>query len=155
MGNMQQDNVKIEQSIREIASNLLKNKEVDLIIGYAKGTVPLSSSPTFITDEKDVDDLIWDNLCYVNLARYVVPPITEFIENENVPLKENIEDYVKREVLPYIPDAWVDQSWTRIGYQINFNRYFYRLIPSRALDEIENDMKETEEEIAQLLGEII
>ncbi|MFX1383380.1 MAG: 4Fe-4S ferredoxin [Promethearchaeota archaeon] len=90
MGNIQGDNKKIEQSMRDVARDLLKNKEVDLIIGYAKGSVPLSSSPAFITKEEDVDNLIWNNLCYVNLARYIVPPITEFINNENVPLKVGI-----------------------------------------------------------------
>ena len=88
--NIQEENKNIEQSMQNIARDLLKNKEVDLIIGYAKGTVPLSSSPIFISQEKDVDNLIWDNLCYVNLARYLVPPITKFIDNENVPLKVGI-----------------------------------------------------------------
>ena len=50
----------------------------------------MSSSPTFIRREEDIDDLIWNNLCYVNLAKYIVPPITEFIENENVELKVGI-----------------------------------------------------------------
>ena len=47
MGNIQEENDKIEKSMRDIARNLLKEKKVDLIIGYARGTVPLSSSPIF------------------------------------------------------------------------------------------------------------
>ncbi len=90
MGNIQEENKNIEHSMKEVAYNLLKNKEVDLIIGYAKGTIPLSSSPSFIINQKDVDNLIWDNLCHVNLARYVVPPITKIIDNENIPLKVGI-----------------------------------------------------------------
>ena len=76
--------------MKNLARDLLKNKEVDLIIGYAEGTVPLSSSPIFIKSEKDVDKLIWNNLCYMNLAKYVIPPLTKFIDDKKVDLKVGI-----------------------------------------------------------------
>ena len=48
---------------------------------------------------------------------------------------------MEREVLPHVPDAWVDESKTKMGYEINFNRYFYQYTPPRPLEEIEADLK--------------
>lgn len=73
---------------------------------------------------------------------------------ENVPLKEDVSEYMRREVLPHVPDAWVDESKTRIGYEINFNRYFYKYQPPRPLEEIEADLKRIEREIADMLAEM-
>ncbi|MEW5920366.1 MAG: class I SAM-dependent DNA methyltransferase [Bacillota bacterium] len=74
---------------------------------------------------------------------------------ENVPLKEDVHEYMQREVLPHVPDAWVDESKTKIGYEINFNRYFYKYTPPRALSEIEVDLQQIEREIAGILAEVI
>ena len=71
---------------------------------------------------------------------------------ENVPLKEDAGEYMAREVLPHVPDAWVDK--TKIGYEINFNRYFYQYTPPRPLEEIESDLKQIEKEIADMLAEV-
>lgn len=83
-------------------------------------------------------------------------------ENENVPLNQPIDDYFAREVLPHVPDAWIDTSKTDakdglvgiVGYEINFNRYFYIYQPPRALADIDADLKAVEAEIAALLGEV-
>ena len=53
-------------------------------------------------------------------------PDPELRDYENVPLKQNIDEYMAREVLPHVPDARVDRSKTKVGYEINFNRYFYK-----------------------------
>jgi type I restriction enzyme M protein len=81
-------------------------------------------------------------------------PDPELRDNENVPLKEAIDAYMAREVLPHVPDAWVDESKTKVGYEINFNRYFYTYTPPRPLHEIEADLKTTEAEIADMLQEM-
>jgi len=81
-------------------------------------------------------------------------PDPELRDYENVPLKEDIDAYMQREVLPHVPDAWVDESKTKIGYEINFNRYFYQYTPPRPLDEIETDLKRIEGEIADMLAEV-
>ena len=81
-------------------------------------------------------------------------PDSELRDYENVPLKEDIRDYMAREVRPHVPDAWVDESKTKIGYEINFNRYFYKYTPPRPLEEIEADLKAIEQEIAELLAEV-
>jgi type I restriction enzyme M protein len=76
---------------------------------------------------------------------------TELRDTESVPLKEEIEAYFQREVLPHVPDAWIDHSKTKIGYEIPLNRHFYVYIPPRPLEEIEAEMKALEREIAELL----
>jgi len=73
------------------------------------------------------------------------------IQNLRTPLKEDIETYFQREVLPHVPDAWIDHSKTRIGYEIPLNRHFYVYTPPRPLEVIEAEMKELEREIAELL----
>jgi len=81
-------------------------------------------------------------------------PDPELRDYENVPLKEDVDEYMKREVLPHVPDAWIDHSKTKIGYEINFNRYFYKYTPPRPLEEIEADLKKIEKEIADMLAEV-
>jgi type I restriction enzyme M protein len=78
-------------------------------------------------------------------------PDPELRDYENVPLDEKIDDYLKREVLPYVPDAWADGDKTKIGYEISFNRYFYVYRPPRSVEEIQADLARIEEEIAALL----
>ena len=83
-------------------------------------------------------------------------------EFENVPLNQSIDDYFAREVLPHVPDAWIDSGKLDakdgqvgiVGYEINFNRYFYVYQPPRPLAEIDADLKAVEAEIAALLGEV-
>ncbi|MHB9004941.1 MAG: type I restriction-modification system subunit M [Coriobacteriia bacterium] len=74
---------------------------------------------------------------------------------ENIPLKDNIEDYFKREVLPHVPDAWIDHDKTKKGYEINFTKYFYVFKPLRSLDEIRNDLLSLEKETDELLKEVL
>jgi type I restriction enzyme M protein len=75
-------------------------------------------------------------------------------EYENILLRENIDEYFQREVLPYLPDAWMDRSKDKVAYEINFNRYFYEYQPPRALREIDADLKKTENEILKLIKEM-
>ncbi len=81
-------------------------------------------------------------------------PDTELRDFENVPLKDDIESYFEREVRPHIPDAWMDRDKDKVGYEINFNRYFYKYKPPRPLEEIDADLKKAEKEILQLLAEV-
>jgi len=84
------ENQEIENSIREIAKKLLSENQVDVIIGYAEGTIPLSSTPIFIRKEEDVNKLIWNNLCYINLANYLVPLMPQLCDSEGNALKIGI-----------------------------------------------------------------
>jgi type I restriction enzyme M protein len=79
---------------------------------------------------------------------------------ENVPLSEDINEYFEREVRPYAPDSWINESVTdekdgqigKVGYTINFNQYFYKYESPRPLQEIEEDINNLENEILEILG---
>ncbi|MBK1631835.1 restriction endonuclease subunit M [Thiohalocapsa halophila] len=89
-------------------------------------------------------------------------PDPELRDQELVPLGEDWREYLAREVTPFVPDAWVDESVRdardgevgRVGYEINFNRYFYKYVPPRPLEEIDAEMKALEAEIAALLRDV-
>ncbi|WP_027358259.1 type I restriction-modification system subunit M [Desulforegula conservatrix] len=68
-------------------------------------------------------------------------PDTNLRDTENIPLDEDIEEYFRREVLPHVPDAWIDHEKTKTGYEIPFNRHFYVFEPPRSLTEIDTDLK--------------
>ncbi len=74
---------------------------------------------------------------------------------ENVPLKDDVDAYFEREVHPHVPDAWMDRSKDKVGYEINFNRHFYKYTPLRPLEEIDAELKQAEEEIMRLLREVV
>lgn len=90
-------------------------------------------------------------------------PDPELRDTELVPLKEDWREYFSREVAPFVPDAWVDENYRdardgevgRVGYEINFNRYFYKYQPPRPLAEIEAELKQLEAEIMTLLREVV
>ena len=88
-------------------------------------------------------------------------PDTELRDSEQVPLKEpaddhadGIEAFFHREVLPYAPDAWIDDSKTKIGYEISFTRHFYKPAPMRTLAQIQADIRALEAETEDLIAEI-
>lgn len=74
---------------------------------------------------------------------------------EKVPMKDNINDYFKNEVLPFAPDAWYDDKKMKVGYEISFTKYFYKHEPLRDLADIEKDIMQLEKETDGLLNEII
>lgn len=71
-----------------------------------------------------------------------------------MPLKEDIDEYFRREVFPHVRDAWMDRTKAKVGYEINFNQHFYRYTAPRALAEIDADLKRAEETIMGLLREV-
>jgi type I restriction enzyme M protein len=83
-------------------------------------------------------------------------PDTELRDTEQVSLLEEggIKAFIRREVLPHAPDAWIDESKTQVGYEISFTRYFYKPQPLRTLDEIKADILALERETEGLLHEI-
>ena len=90
-------------------------------------------------------------------------PDPELRDYERVPLSEDWREYMKREVEPFVTDAWVDEEYIdsqdkrvgRVGYEINFNRYFYRYVPPRSISAISNELKELESEIKNLLQKVV
>ena len=87
------------------------------------------------------------------------PALRDF---ENIPLQEDVLDFLQREVLPFVPDAWVnaeavdeqDGGIGKVGYEINFNREFFRYQPPRGLQDIDDELKGVESRIVELLSEV-
>ncbi len=91
-----------------------------------------------------------------------IVPDSELTDYENIPLGTDIKDYFAREVAPYLSDAYIDETFCddkdkqigRVGYEINFNRFFYQYVPPRKLHDIDKDLKDVEAEIAAMLGKV-
>ena len=79
---------------------------------------------------------------------------TSLRDTENVPLKQDIDEYFKREVLPYAPDAWIDKSKTKVGYEIPFTRYFYKYVPPKPVEDIMKEIKELEKTLKSSIEQI-
>jgi type I restriction enzyme M protein len=79
---------------------------------------------------------------------------TDLRDTENVPLNENIDDYIAREIAPHVENFWVDRSKDKIGYEIPFTRHFYKYVPPRSLEEIDTDLNQLIREITVLLGQV-
>ena len=82
-------------------------------------------------------------------------PDTELRDTENVLLKEDIYEYFEREVKPHVPDAWIDESKTRVGYEIPFTRHFYKYQPLRPSAEIMAEIKVLEKDILAKIGKVM
>jgi type I restriction enzyme M protein len=133
------------------------------------------------TVPKAIEKQLWDVLAVRDPEAPIVTnrkgepePDPELRDNENVPLppipvtfeadpterlesieyRTSIDDYMAQEVLPYVPDAWVDHSKTKLGYEIPLTRHFYRYVPPRPLAEIDAEIKALEAEIQELLREV-
>lgn len=114
-------------------------------------TISGAKTTARVTYEPDSDLRDFEN---VPLA-WVDDELESPLNYEKVPLKDNVDEYFQREVLPYVPDAWMDRTKDKIGYEINFNRHFYTYTPPRPLAEIDADLKTAEEEILRLLREVV
>jgi type I restriction enzyme M protein len=74
---------------------------------------------------------------------------------ERVPLEQDIEDYYQREVKPHLPDSWMDRNKDKVGYEINFTKYFYKYKPLRSLEDITQDLLKLDEEIGGTMKDIL
>jgi type I restriction enzyme M protein len=123
--------------------------------GIGKVTTPMAKAmvSAFGVRDEDVEPVMEDGAPLAD---------RELEDFENVPLSMSIDDYMATEVLPHVADAWVDETYTddrdngvgRVGYEINFNRYFYKYVPPRDLLEIDAELVAVEAEIATLLDEV-
>jgi type I restriction enzyme M protein len=82
-------------------------------------------------------------------------PDASLRDTENIPLSENIQAYIEREVLPHAADAWVDEKKSKVGYEIPFTRYFYEYETPRPLEAIDADLKACVSRIQNLVGEVV
>ncbi len=116
--------------------------------GYTKVTIerPLIEKQDFFGEEKEI---------VVTDKKGNPKPDTKLRDHERVPLTEDIEDYYQREVKPHVPDSWIDRKKDKVGYEINFNRYFYQYTPLRSLKEIADEMLALERKSEGLLNAVL
>ena len=76
-------------------------------------------------------------------------------DTESIPWKEDVEAYMKKNVYPYAPDAWIDEKKTKIGYEIPFTREFYKYVAPRKSDEIYASLQELDRQEQELMAKII
>ena len=144
-----------EEQIREITTIYTRFEEGENCkifdnpdFGYSKITVerPLIENGEVVRDKKPF---------FQNNKRGKNKPDTSLRDYEKVPLNEDIDKYFEREVKPHVPDAWMGRSKDKVGYEINFTKYFYEYKPLRALEEIKADILALEGETEGLLSEIM
>ena len=116
--------------------------------GYTKVTVerPLIEKQEILGEETEV---------VVTDKQGNPKPDTALRDHERVPLTEDIDDYYQREVKPHMPDSWIDRKKDKVGYEINFNRYFYQYTPPRSLKEIVDEILALERKSEGLLNEVL
>lgn len=110
---------------------------------------------------KAISKAVWDAVSVRDPAAPVVTdtrgnpvPDTDLRDFENVPLSRAVDDYLTAEVLPHLPDAWVDESRTKLGYEIPFTRHFFRDTPLRPLAEVDADLRDAEQVLRRLLDRV-
>ncbi len=122
-------------------------KPVDRALNVRLAAPELKAVVNALGERDDTAEICWNR-------QGESEPDSELRDTENVPLKEGIQAYFEREVLPHVPDAWIDHTKTKVGYEIPLNRHFYRYEPPRDLAVIEAEIKALETDIVRLLGEV-
>lgn len=126
----------------KVLKKAFKNSEVSLDAALQKAVV------SALSEKDETADICVD-------SKGNPEPDPDLRDTENVPLKEDIHVYIDREVKPHVPDAWVDKSKTKIGYEIPFTRHFYKYQPLRPSEEIMKEIKELEQRIFEKLKKVI
>lgn len=130
--------------IRQIYENFRENKYCKVFpndyFGYTKVTV---EQPQYDENGKVISNKSSKPKADTNKRDY-----------ERVPLSQSVDEYFESEVKPHLPEAWMDRKKDKIGYEINFNKYFYKFKPLRSLEEISRDLKMLDVEINQLSAEL-
>ncbi len=167
---------KVEEVLAQTTIAKLKDYELDAVRNALTGLIgwEWKDRDEFVTELKDalrgaglirpsaaVVKTLWssigehdDDAVIVTNAKGEPEPDPALRDTENVPLTEDIEKYFAREVLPYVPGAWIDHDKTKIGYEIPFARYFYRYTPPRPLEDIQKDLRILVGEIQAMLPEV-
>jgi type I restriction enzyme M protein len=147
---------KIIKALKSNGNTLYKNKDkfesvLDNVFMEHKIEVDKSLKKAILKALSEHDETA-DIICGKNGNPEPNPDLRDY---ENVLLKEDIYEYFKREVKPHLPDAWIDEKKTRVGYEISFTKYFYKYKPLRPLDEITRDIKILEGETRRLMEEVL
>ena len=119
---------------------------------------------TFKKEDWDLDKFVLDYFAKVFCKTDTDAPIllkkgkpvpdSDLRDTENVPLKEDIQEYFEREVLPFAPDAWIDEKKSKVGYEIPFTRYFYKYEAPKPSADIMAEILKLEKELDGTLAEV-
>lgn len=148
----------IDQALKK-AELKIKNPVKKLILDKLSEQDPTADPCTDSKGNPEADPQLRDSE-QVPLSQNIALPLPLGFDNQTgldallEQIKPHCEAYMQSEVLPHVPDAWVDYSKTKIGYEIPLNRHFYRYQAPRDLGEIKNEISELEQEILQMLGEL-
>ncbi len=153
----------IRTMLRALPGTLFKDRdEFEKVLAASAGKAGMRLSATVkkailtaLSERNETADVCRD-------SRGNAEPDPELRDTESVPLAEPVEAFFEREVQPHVPDAWIDTEKRDekdgqvgiVGYEINFNRYFYRYRPPRPLEEIAADIKVIEADILRMLAEV-
>lgn len=159
-GRAQQD--AIRRVLRSLPNTLFKDREefesaLDTAAKRAGLRLPAPARKAILSALSERDETA--AICHDRDGKSEPDP--ELRDTESVPLAENVNSFCEREVKPHVPDAWIDPARRDpkdgqvgiVGYEINFNRYFYRYTPPRPLEEIEADIRSIEFDIVRMLAE--
>jgi type I restriction enzyme M protein len=159
----QSERAEIVAALRAIGDQLFKNRDTfvkamnkSLKAESLKISTPVKKAVLGALSERDEEA----DICIDKNGN--PEPDTELRDHELVPLNEDWRDFIKREVKPFVADAWVDETHIdptdkqtgRVGYEISFNRYFYKYSSPKPLEEIDSELQVLEAEIAELLREV-
>lgn len=140
---MQSDNVyKNRETFIELIKEAFKETEINL-------RAPLLKAIWNALSERDETA----DVCMKNKKE--IEADTDLRDTEIIPLSEEIEAYFKKEVLPHVPDAWIDHEKTRVGYEIPFTRYFYQYTNLRPSSEIKAEIQALEDSILEKLEKVM
>ena len=164
---------RVELALAAKPLSKLTDDERARLLGELAETAPTSDLPSFAKQLKDAAKRANVTLAAPQLKSLIdafserddtAPVVTDTKGNpvpdadlrdtENVPLTENIDDYIAREIAPHVENFWVDRSKDKVGYEIPFTRHFYKYVPPRSLDEIDADLNKLVREITVLLNEV-
>lgn len=161
---------KVDEALKAMKSKISsseKNTILNALSWYDANAEKVLKGTTKLTGDK-LDRLLEYLDCNENqlsdYGYYAADKKGEYIEyesesdlrdTENVPLKENIHRYFLKEVKPHVSEAWINMAATKIGYEISFNKYFYRHKPLRTIEEVSKDILKLEEKSDGLIREIL
>jgi len=148
--------VRIIETLKEMDFGVYKNRDDFTKLlkdtfkdkGISLDTSLLKAILSALSERDETADTCFDN-------KGNPEPDPELRDTEIVPLKDNIQAYFEREVKPHVSDAWIDESKTKVGYEIPLTRHFYKYKPPRPSEEIMEEIKELEEQIAEKIKRVM
>ena len=144
-----------QQALRTIDQTKIFNNRAEFY-NEVKHAMDLAGLSGYMADFDIVEQFCRkeDDTSEIVLKRGNPVPSTAKRDTENVPLKEDIQTYFKREVLPFAPDAWIDEKKSKVGYEIPFTRYFYKYEAPKPSEEIKQEILAIEVELDGALAEV-